>query len=47
MFKERLHESTSRNYFVPAVNHVIFMAHRPNLAVLSESEVRAKFMRIL
>ena len=41
MFKERLYESTSRKYFVPAVNLVIFMAQRLSMAVLSESEVRA------
>ena len=40
LFKERLYESTSRKCFVPA-------AQRPNMAVLSESEVRAKFTRIL
>ena len=38
--KERLYESTSRKCFVLA-------AQRPNMAVLSESEVRAKFTRIL
>ena len=37
--KEQLYESTSRKCFVPA-------AQRPNIAVLSESEVRAKFTRI-
>ena len=47
MFKERLYESTSRKCFVPAVNLVIFMAQRPNMAVLSESELRAKLTRIL
>ena len=41
MFKERLYESISRKCFVPAVNLVIFMAQRLNMAVLSESEVRA------
>ena len=41
MFKERLYESTSRKCSVPAVNLVIFMAQRLNMAVLSESEVRA------
>ena len=41
MFKERLYESTSRKCFVPAVNLVIFMAQRLNMAVLSESEVGA------
>ena len=41
MFKEWLYESTSRKCFVPAVNLVIFMAQRLNMAVLSESEVRA------
>ena len=40
LFEERLYESTSRKCFVPA-------AQRPNMAVLSESEVRAKFTRIL
>ena len=38
-------ESTSRKCFVPAVNLVIFMAQRPNMAVLSESEVCENFMR--
>ena len=47
MFKERLYESTSRKCFVPAVNLVIFMAQRPNMVVFSESEVRAKFTRML
>ena len=47
MFKERFSESTSRKCFLPAVNLLIFMAQRPNMAVLSESEVRAKFTRIL
>ena len=47
MFKERLYEATSRKCFVPAVNLVILTAKRPNMAVLSESEVRAKFTRIL
>ena len=40
LFKERLYESTSRKCFVPA-------AQRPDMAVLSESEVREKFTRIL
>ena len=47
MFKERLYESTSEKCFVPAVKLVIFIAQRLNMAVLSESEVRAKFTRIL
>ena len=47
MFKDRLYESNSGKGFVPAVKLVIFMAQRPNMAVLSESEVRAKFTRIL
>ena len=49
MFEERLYESTSRKWFVPAVNLVIFMAQRLNMAVLSESEkweqVYENFMR--
>ena len=40
LFKERLYESTSRKCFVPA-------ARRPDMAVLSESEVREKFTRNL
>ena len=41
MFEVRLYENTSRKCFVPAVNLVIFMAQRLNMAVLSESELRA------
>ena len=29
-----LHESTSRNVLAPAINSVIFMAQRPNIAML-------------
>ena len=47
IFKERLYESTSGKCFVPAVKLVIFMTQRPNMAVLSESEVRTNFRRIL
>ena len=42
MFKEWPYESTSRKCFIPAVNLVIFMAQRLNMAVLSESEVRPR-----
>ena len=40
-----LYESTSRKVSAPAVNSVIFMAQRPNKAIMLI--VRAKFMRIL
>ena len=42
--KDLLFESTSRNVLAPAVNSVIFMAQRPNIAMLI---VRAKFTGIL
>ena len=38
-----LYESTSRKVLAPAVNSVIFMAQRPNIAMLI---VRAKFTGI-
>ena len=44
MFKDLIYESTLRKFSAPAINSVIFMAQRPNIAVLI---VRAKFTRIL
>ena len=34
MFEDLLYESTSRTFLAPAVNSVIFMTQRPNIAVL-------------
>ena len=42
--KDLLYESTSRKVLAPAVNSVIFMVQRPNIAMLI---VRAKFTGIL
>ena len=44
IFEDLLYESTSRQFLAPAVNSVIFMARRPNIAMLI---VRAKFTGIL
>ena len=44
MFEDLLYKSTSPKCLAPAVNSVIFMTQRPNIAVLI---VRAKFTRIL
>ena len=44
MFKDLLYESTSRKVLAPAANSVIFMAQRPNIAMLI---VRAKLTGIL
>ena len=44
MFEDLLYESTSRTVLAHAVNSVIFMAQRPNMAML---QVRAKFTGIL
>ena len=44
MFEDLLYESTSRKVLAPAVNSVIFMTQRPNIAMLTG---RAKFTRIL
>ena len=41
-----LYESTSRKCFVSTVNLVTFIAQRPNMAVLSESEVLREFYEI-
>ena len=44
MFEDLLYESTSRKVLSHAVNSVIFMAQRPNIAM---SMMRAKFTGIL
>ena len=42
MFEDMLYESTPRKFLAPAVNSVILMPQRPNIAVLI---VRVKFRR--
>ena len=42
--EDLLYDSTSKKCLAPAVNYVIFMVQRPNIAMLI---VRAKFIGIL